>query len=55
MKRLGETDEKLKLNYLGVLYQSNWESNMNAGGEKSLPSRFLRRAKRFLRYLQSYL
>lgn len=55
MRRLGETDEKLKLNYLGVLYQSNWESNMNAGGEKSLPSRFLKRAKRFLRYLQSYL
>lgn len=55
MKRLGETDENLKLNYLGVLYQSNWESNMNAGGEKSLPSRFLKRAKRFLRYLQSYL
>lgn len=55
MRRLGENEEKLKSNYLGVLYQSNWESNMNAvGDQKSLPSRLLKRSKRFLRYLQSY-
>ena len=56
MRRLGENEEKLKSNYLGVLYQSNWELNMNAGADqKSLPSRVLKRTKRFLRYLQSYL
>lgn len=56
MKRLGESCEKLKLNYLGVLYQSNWESNLNAGNsQKSYPSIILKRVKRFLRYLQSFI
>lgn len=56
MKRLGESDEKLKSNYLGVLYQSNWESNLNAGdSQKSYPSRVLKRVKRFFRYLQSFI
>lgn len=56
MKRLGETEEKLKKNFLGVLYQSNWESNLNMGDSgKSFPSRVLKRIKRLLRYLQSYL
>ena len=55
LKRLGETEEKLKSNYLGILYQSNWESDLNLGGGKSLPSKLLKSAKRFLRYLQSYL
>ena len=56
MKRLGETEETLKSNYLGVLYQSNWESHLNDGDhQKSLPSRILKSVKRFLRYLQSYL
>ena len=56
MKRLGETEETLKSNYLGVLYQSNWESHLNDGDDqKSLPSRILKSVKRFLRYLQSYL
>ncbi len=56
MKRLGETEDSLKSNYLGVIYQSNWESNLNHGdARKSLPSRLLKSVKRSLRYLQSYL
>ncbi len=56
MRRLGENEEKLKSNYLGILYQSNWDSSMSSGDDqKSLLSRLLKRTKRFLRYLQSYL
>ncbi|WP_114637327.1 DUF6492 family protein [Polynucleobacter necessarius] len=56
LKRLGETEENLKSNYLGILYQSNWESHLNAEGDrKSFPSLLLRRLKRFLRYIQSYI
>ncbi len=56
MKRLGETEDKLKLNYLGVLYQSNWESNLSLGASsKSLPSRLLKSVKKTLRFLQSYI
>ena len=54
--RMGETENKLKANYLGVIYQSNWDSGMDFGNaSKSLGSRMLRRLKRFGRYLQSYL
>jgi hypothetical protein len=53
---MGETENKLKANYLGVIYQSNWDSGMDFGNaSKSLGSRMLRRLKRFGRYLQSYL
>lgn len=56
MKRLGETEDKLKLNYLGVLYQSNWESGLSWGvSSKSLLSRLLKSVKKILRYLQSYI
>lgn len=56
MKRLGETEEKLKNNYLGVIYQSAWESKMHLGiPQKTLPSRVLREIKRFARYLQNYI
>lgn len=55
MKRLGETEEKLAQNYLGIIYQSAWESELNLGqSQKSAPSRLLKRLKRFGRYLQSY-
>jgi len=55
-RRLGETEDKLRQNFMGVIYQSAWESELDFGTPaKSLPSRILRRAKRFLRYLQSYL
>lgn len=56
MKRLGETEEKLANNYLGVLYQSNWEPHLHFGeGTKSWASRTLKALKRFFRYLQSYI
>jgi hypothetical protein len=55
LRRTGETEDKLKANYLGVIYQSNWDSGMDFGiSSKSLASRALRRMKRFGRYLQSY-
>lgn len=56
LRRMGETEDKLRANYLGVIYQSNWDSGMDFGGTtKSLASLALRRIKRFGRYLQSYL
>jgi hypothetical protein len=54
--RLGETQEKLKQNFMGVIYQSAWESEFNYGPpNKHLSSRVLKKVKRFLRYLQSYV
>ena len=56
MKRLGETQEKLKQNYLGVIYQSTWESELNLGqSKKSTPSRLIKHFKRFGRHLQSFI
>ena len=56
LKRLGETEEKLKQHFLGVIYQSNWNLELDYGGPtKSLASRFIRKLKRFGRYLQSYI
>jgi len=55
LRRTGETERGLKANYLGVIYQSNWDSGMDFGASsKSIASRALRRVKRFGRYLQSY-
>ena len=55
LKRAGERESNLKTNYLGVIYQSNWDSDLDYGASaKSLPSRLLRKAKRLARYLQSY-
>jgi hypothetical protein len=56
MKRLGETKNKVAQNYLGVIYQSAWDSELNLGQpQKSLPSQLLSRLKRFGRYLQSFI
>jgi hypothetical protein len=56
LRRTGESESKLKENYLGVIYQSNWDSGIDFGGStKSFASLALRRIKRFGRYLQSYL
>lgn len=56
MKRLGETESKLARHYFGVIYQSAWDMDGSLGSpNKSFPSRLLRRIKRFVRYLQSYL
>jgi hypothetical protein len=55
-RRLGETQEKLKQNFLGLIYQSSWESELDYGAPaKPFVSRTLKRLKRFLRFLQSYL
>lgn len=56
MKRLGETKAKLTQNYLGIIYQSAWESELTLGqSQKSLTSQLLKRVKRFGRYLQSFI
>lgn len=50
-KRDGETIEKLKLNFLGVVYQSNWETSLDSQAkrnQKSAISRALRASKRYL-------
>jgi Family of unknown function (DUF6492) len=56
MKRLGETEAKVAKNYLGIIYQSAWESELTLGqSQKSIPSQLLKRLKRFGRYLQSFI
>lgn len=56
LRRTGETEDKLKKNYLGVIYQSNWDWAMDFGQpRKAIASRMLRRIKRIGRYLQSYI
>jgi Family of unknown function (DUF6492) len=56
LQRQGEELNKVKVNYLGVIYQSNWESEMDYGSSnKGLFSRWLKSIKRFGRYLQSFL
>jgi hypothetical protein len=56
MKRLGETEAKVAQNYLGIIYQSAWESELHLGQlQKFLPSQLLKRIKRFGRYLQSFI
>ena len=55
-RKLGESLQKLTGNYLGVIYQSNWESNLDYGTPtKSVLSRVVRSAKRFLKYLTSFI
>jgi hypothetical protein len=56
MRRLGETEAKVAKHYLGIIYQSAWDAELNFGvSKKSLPSRLFRRIKRFGRYLQSFI
>ena len=56
LRRNGETVKKLSDNYLGVIYQSSWSHQLDLGSStKSLPSRWLRGIKRFLRYMESFL
>jgi hypothetical protein len=56
MRRLGETRAKVAKNYLGIIYQSAWQSELNLGkSHKSLLSQMLKRIKRFGRYLQSFI
>ena len=56
MRRLGETRAKVAKNYLGIIYQSAWESELSLGkSNKSLLSKSLKRIKRFGRYLESFV
>ena len=56
LRRYGESESKLRANYLGVIYQSNWQSSLDYGAySKPFLSRLNKRIKSFLRYLQSYL
>jgi Family of unknown function (DUF6492) len=49
MRSMGETDETLAKNFLGVDYQSNWYFELDAGTKvRPLTSRMLRRFKRWL-------
>ena len=55
LRRNGERIQKLAKNYLGVIYQSSWDLNMDHGGPtKSLPSRLLKKTKRIGRFVQSF-
>ncbi len=55
LKRMGENEQLVADNFMGVIYQSNWESEMDYGTpQKSWPSRLLRRLKRLVRMLESY-
>ena len=53
LRRLGETQAKLAGNFLGVIYQSTWEYELDYGApHKSLASRMVRGCKRGLSQLQ---
>lgn len=52
-KSLGYNEEILKKDYLGVVYQSNWQSWEDFGTpKKKLSSRMLRSTKRLIKYIQ---
>lgn len=56
LRRIGETPEKIKEHYLGVIYQSSWDLSLDYGAsQKSIFSRALKKLKRFGRYLQSFI
>ncbi len=49
-KKMGETIEKLQKNYLGVIFQSNWDRSLdNSFSKKPLPSRLWRKIKNSLK------
>jgi hypothetical protein len=55
-KRLGERESRLKENFMGVVYQSNWQLELDYKySGKSFFSMILKKTKRLLRYLQSYI
>jgi len=55
LRRLGETPAKVKQNYLGIIYQSNWHAELDYGTPaKSLPSRMLKKIKQIGRWLEAY-
>lgn len=56
LRRIGESTDLIKKNYLGVIYQSSWDLSLDYGpSQKSFFSRALKRVKRFGRYLESFI
>jgi hypothetical protein len=56
LRRIGETPNKIKEHYLGVIYQSSWDLSLDYGSsQKSFLSRALKKLKRFGRFLQSFI
>lgn len=56
LRRQGESRKKLAHNYLGLIYQSNWESGLDYGApRKPFLSRLNKKIKTSLRYLQSFI
>ena len=53
MRRLGETPAKLADLFMGVVYQSNWEFELDAPGTRSAASLLGRRFKRWRRRLRA--
>jgi hypothetical protein len=52
-RSLGYTEEILKKDYLGIVYQGNWQTWEDFGApKKKLASRILRSIKRFFKFLQ---
>jgi hypothetical protein len=52
-RRLGETPQTLSGEFLGAVYQSNWEFELDAAGTRSWLSRASRRLKRWRRRVQA--
>ena len=50
-KKRGITIDMLSKNYLGIVRQSNWEGEHFGAPQKSLASRFIKRTKKFIRWL----
>lgn len=49
LRRLGETESNLVERFIGAVYQSNWQYEMDEAGARSAGSRAVRRVKRWLR------
>jgi Family of unknown function (DUF6492) len=52
-RRLGENPARLAEQFIGVVYQSNWEYELDAHGTRSSLSRLGRRLKRWRRHMQA--
>lgn len=51
LRRQGETEASLRQHFLGAVYQSNWEFEMDEPGQRSGASRTARRVKRWVNRL----
>ena len=54
LQRLGETPATLAQQFLGVVYQSNWEYELDAAGHRSAASTLVRRLKRWRQRLGAW-